>query len=810
MKRIIFSMIIFSMITNSYSQQNMNKSLGNLISFSRDEQTINIVTDFGKAGISVFSPNILRIRVVLKEFNEDFSYSVIAKPEKCVAKVNEFEEYIEICTDSLILKITKNPVRFQFLTLERELINEDDPAFGTSWIGTEVTTYKKLQPKEKFIGLGEKTGNLDRRGSAYTNWNTDNPRHGAYDDPLYASIPFYIGIHNKFNYGIFLDNSYKTHFNFGASNNRFSYFSAEDGEMDYYFIYHNNIADILKSYSFLTGFMQMPPIWSLGYQQCRWSYYPDSEVLNVAKTFREKKIPADVIYLDIHYMDAYKIFTWHPERFPTPEKMLNELKEMGFHTTVIVDPGIKIENNYDAYNEGIEKDLFIKYPDNTIYTAQVWPGWCHFPDFTNPTTRKWWGNKFRDYVDLGIDGFWNDMNEIASWGGTTPYLVEFDWEGKNATYLQAKNVYGLEMARSTFEGTKKLLNGKRPLILTRAGFAGLQRFTAIWTGDNTASNEHMMLGVRLVNSLGLSGIPFCGYDVGGFMGDPSAQLFTRWLTIGAFSPFFRGHTHYNSKDAEPWAFGEETEEIARNYIQFRYNLMPYIYSVFYEAHKSGLPVARSLAIDNTFDEKVFWYKYQNQYLFGPSFLIIPVESDKEITKVYLPINNWYDISTGNLQAGNSEIYVDCPQNELPVFIKESSIIPVQSPVQNLGEKPSDTLQVFIFNGKTDNSFVYYEDDGCTYEFEKGDFYKRKISFSPEEKQITFGQKEGFFDSKFKFLKIILIKFENSKKRMLVNNSFVNCKIENSYPGNQIYKQTRNIAVKYFIIENIENKIQIKF
>nr|NQU88878.1 DUF4968 domain-containing protein [Bacteroidota bacterium] len=380
MKKLIFVLTIVILTANLFSQDRMGNSLGNLTDINKNKvkQAFTFKTTNGTAIATIYTPNIIRIRIAKKP-GADFSYSVVGEVIRGNFDYGEDENEFFISTDSLVLRVNKSPVRFRFETKDGRIINQDDPDFGTNWIGTEVSTYKTLQEGEKFIGLGEKTGNLDRRGEAYINWNTDNPHHDNNTDPIYASIPFYMGIHNGMNYGVFLDNSYRTVFNFGASNDRFSYFTADDGEMDYYFIYHTKIADIIKSYTWLTGRMEMPPIWALGYQQCRWSYTPDSEVLNIVHTFREKKIPLDVIYLDIDYMDNYKIFTWDPKDFPNPEKLIRDLKDLNLRTAVIVDPGIKVESGYQAYEEGITEDYFIKYPNGDFWTAQVWPGWCHFP-----------------------------------------------------------------------------------------------------------------------------------------------------------------------------------------------------------------------------------------------------------------------------------------------------------------------------------------------------------------------------------------------------------------------------------------------
>ena len=761
MKFLLSILATLIMTTLTHSSDALNHSLGNLNDIKRENNSVFITTDFGQVKLTVYRPSIIRIHAVKKNFNKQVSYAVTARPESTRFSLEEEKDYYLLETDSVRMVITKNPVRFEFQTPEGKTINEDDHALGTSWLGEQCGVYKKLQEDERFIGLGEKTGPLDRRGEAYVNWNTDNPNHQPTDDPLYVSIPFYMGVHSGLNYGIFFDNSYRTHFNFGASNDRFSSFTADAGEIDYYFIYHKSVKNILRSYSWLTGRMPMPPKWALGYQQCRWSYYPDSEIINIARTFREKKIPADVIYFDIDYMQDYKLFTWSDKHFPNPQQTISKLKEMNFHSAVIIDPGVKIEKGYDVYEDGIENDVFIKYPDGSNYTAKVWPGWCHFPDFTDSAVRKWWGSKFDNLVRLGVEGFWNDMNEIASWGGgATPNIVEFHWEGNKTSYRQAKNVYGMQMARATYEGVQSQMDNKRPFNLTRAGFAGLQRYTALWTGDNQATEDHMMLGVRLVNSIGLSGVPFAGVDVGGFGGDASKELFARWMTIGAFSPFFRGHSAYDTRSSEPWTYGESVEKIARNYIQLRYNLLPYLYSAFHQAREEGMPVARSLAIDYTHDDNIYHHDFENQYLFGPSILVAPNKSHQKFTKVYLPEGNWYKLFNDKLFEGANEVITESPPDKLPLFIKAGSIIPMQSAVQSASERPSETLFLNLFKGKQPSEFVYYEDDGETYDYKQGNYYKRAIKYDPTHSRLILEKPEGSFNSHFKKVKLILHGFDN--------------------------------------------------
>jgi alpha-glucosidase len=708
--------------------------------------------------ITVFLDGIIRIQASRFDTFESNPYSVVAAPSSSSFILEEKDNKISLTTQLINLEIDLSSFCLTFYDLKGNLLNSDD-SLGISWIGTEVSNYKSVQKNEKFLGLGEKTGNLNRFGKAYTNWNTDYFAYGVGDDPLYMSIPFYLGVHDQGAYGIFFDNTHKSVFNFGASNNRFVYFSAEDGDMDYYFIYQPSVAEIISSYTWLTGRIQMPPKWALGFQQCRYSYYPESEVFAVAQAFRDKKMPADVIYLDIHHMEGYKVFTFDGEKFPNPKAMITRLKEKGFKVVVIMDPGIKTQKGYTPYEEGLEEGLFVSYPDGKNYEAQVWPGWCVFPDFTNPVTRSWWAEKMAFYAEAGVDGFWTDMNEPASWGQFTPNLIEFDYEGEIASHRKARNIYGFQMARSAQEGSILQNPTKRPFVLTRSGFSGIQRYAAAWTGDNVASEEHMMAGIRLVNSLGLSGVSFAGYDVGGFAGEASKSLFARWMSIGAFSPLYRAHSMINSNDAEPWAFGEEVEEISRNYMKLRYRLLPTIYSKFYSSTQSGLPISASLAMDYSQEVEVYQTPFQNQYLFCDSFLVAPVESHKEITKVYLPQGEWYYLFSDQKFQGNQIIYQDCPLNYLPVYVKAGQLFAMQTDSEHTDAQLDGVLTIHVYKGKAGSQFLYYDDQGEGLDYLKGNYFRRIIRYEPENESLVFEKVEGDFSGNFQKLNIYFHGFQ---------------------------------------------------
>jgi alpha-glucosidase len=816
-KHCFYLAFLFSILSIKIAAaQSPVKAIGKVVKVKIADQSIDITTNNAYARITIYNANVIRVRIDKQPLAKDFSYAVIADPQKTKTSITQNADEINIITDSIKAVIKRDPFAITFYNTGGDIISEDETGLTTSWVNEAVTTYKKMQDGERFIGLGEKTGDLDRRGNGYTNWNTDAFGYSTGQDPIYSTIPFYIGIHHHINYGIFLDNTYQTDFNFGASNNRFSSFGARGGEMNYYFIYHTHIADIITSYTALTGRMKLPPLWSLGYQQNRYSYYPETEVFRIAQTLREKRIPADGITLDIHYMDHYKVFTWDKDRFPNPLAMTNKLKDMGFKLTVIVDPGIKTEKGYGVYDRGYKENIFAKYPDSTNYAGEVWPGWCNFPDFTNPKGRTWWGTEMKKYGADGISGIWNDMNEIATWGQKMPDNIIFDYDGKKASHLQTRDVYAMQMARASYEGAKAAFN-KRPFILTRSGYAGLQRYTAIWTGDNRSEDSHMLLGVRLLNSLGLSGVPFTGMDIGGFTGNPSQSLYARWIQIGAFNPYFRNHTAVNTKSSEPWTYGEEVLEISRNYINLRYKLLPYLYSTFYEATQNGHPVMRSLAIDYTFDKNVYNSQFENQYMFGGSFMIAPFEGDAKFGKIYFPAGKWYDLYTGKVQNDNESKIVDVTMNKLPVYVKESSIIPMQSLIQSTAEKPTDTLTVHIYKGDINNRFVYYEDDGESYAYENGSYFKRAIAYNPAKNEIVFDKVEGSLNSKFKYVKLMLHGF-NEVSSLKLNGNQVSSHDDFSSVLNPISKfdpqgpanKVEGEKVKSIMLKNESNAFVINY
>ncbi|RLC62615.1 MAG: glycosyl hydrolase, partial [Chloroflexi bacterium] len=553
-------------------------------------QSVTVACINGRYVLTVLAPDLIRVRFQTpgRQINPPLTSYAVARPDDewppCDLQTRETETGVEIRTSRVICRIATASGRLAFLDLGGNVINEDEAGAGFHSAGP-VVCHKRIQPDEHFYGLGERAFGLDLRGRKYQTWHTDPQTYQPGQDPIHMCMPVLLGLHNQGHqgYAIFFDNTFRGHFDLGAADPHVASFGAEGGELCYYFIYGPALTTVVERYTSLTGRTPLPPLWMLGYHQCRWSYCPEARVRKLAADFRTvHRVPCDGIHLDIHYMDGYRCFTWDAERFPDPAGLIADLHEQGFKVIVIVDPGIKADPNYWVCQSGLEQDVFCKLPDGkTPFKGPVWPGDCYFPDFTAPRVRAWWGDLHQTLTDVGVDGVWNDMNEPAVFGqlGTTfPDFTRHDLEGRQGDHIAAHNVYGMCMARATVEGLKRLRPTERPVCITRSGWAGVQRYAMSWTGDNESDWNHLGLTMPMLMNLGLCGLAHTGPDVGGFAGFATGELFTRWLQMGVFLPFLRAHTFAHSPDQEPWSWGEPYLGINRSFIELRYRLLPYLYT----------------------------------------------------------------------------------------------------------------------------------------------------------------------------------------------------------------------------------------
>ncbi|MBN2279090.1 MAG: DUF5110 domain-containing protein [Candidatus Marinimicrobia bacterium] len=572
--------------------------------------------------------------------------------------------------------------------------------------------YLPLDVNIDLYGTGEVTGPLLRNGTTRKLWNMDNY---AYErdrgQKLYQSHPWVLGVRQDgTSFGVLADNTWRSEISLGEGIT----FTSDSKPFRVIVIERDTPQEVMQALAHLTGKMPLPPLWSLGFQQCRWSYFPDSRVREIADTLRYKEIPCDVIWMDIHYMDGYRVFTFSPQDFPDPKSTNDYLHSKGFKAVWMIDPGVKNEAGYQVFDSGEKENVWIKDKDGNNYVGNVWPGPCVFPDFTQPKTQKWWAGLYLDFMKTGIDGVWNDMNEPAVFNGFEMTMprdnVHFGGGGlEKDIHLRYHNVYGMLMVKSSREGIMKVNPDKRPFILSRSNFLGGHRYAATWTGDNESTWEHLRMSIPMSINLGLSGQPFNGPDIGGFAENATPDLFGHWIAVGAFYPFCRAHSILDSKAHEPWAFGEKIESVSRIALNRRYRLMPYIYTKFYEASTTGLPVMQPLFFADLKDYDL--RKEDQVFLLGGDLMVIPKWAENPV----LPKGNWRTLSLVGEDSEKDQYQPD-------LKIRPGAIVPCSKVIQNTTEYSLENLDLYISldeQGKASGSL--YHDAGDGYGYKEGDF-----------------------------------------------------------------------------------------
>lgn len=714
--------------------------------------------------VRVISDKVIRFRYAPEgKFQRDFSYAVVDNLQESIVFFDIREQIgaFEIYTDKIHVLIDKGNLRITITDKNGQVINEDELGFHWQHYllkgGKIVYCSKKIQDGECFYGLGDKPTELNLRGKRLENYGSDVYGYQREADPLYKNIPFYYGLHHGIGYGIFFDNTFRTLFDFGHERNNVSSFWARGGEMNYYFIYGPELLQVAEEYARLVGKPELPPLWALGYHQCRWSYFPDTRVKEIAKEFRDRQIPCDVLYLDIDYMDGFRCFTWDKEGFPDPVKLTKELAEMGFKLVVIIDPGIKVDPDYFVYQEGIKNEYFCKRADGALMEGDVWPGKCVFPDFTDPKVREWWSALFKGLVNAGVRGVWNDMNEPAVFEiGTFPEDVRHDYDGEGVSHRKAHNVYGHMMSKATAAGLKKYLMPHRPFVITRSCYAGAQRWTSVWTGDNSATWEHLWLASIQCQRLAVSGISFAGSDIGGFIGEPDGELYIRWLQLATFHPFMRTHSASNETGfhQEPWSFGSRYEFIAKKFIQLRYHLLPYLYTTFWQYATYGTPMLRPLAFVAQHDEHT--YHRSHEFMLGDALLISHVSEPGMRTKeVYLPDGHWYNYWNDKKYKGGQIIKVATPLDEVPLFVKAGAVLPKYPKMQYVGEKELEEMILNVYYDDQVSHSVLYEDAGDNYGYRNEQYNVIRFKLTGDKHQVRLKKKYfGQFDASYRKHRVI--------------------------------------------------------
>jgi alpha-glucosidase len=698
----------------------------------------------------VLRPDLLRLKISQGgQFDEAPTFAASFVPQDPPPfRVTEDASAITVDTGQVRLVVSKRPFGLDAYRADGSVIFEDhrdeEGNGGYLTLNDSFLVMRRSAPHDSMYGLGEKTGAFDRRGRKFILWNTDVLTPGVLQrnrlteadltltgrstrfDPYYASIPFFYHCRADARgarmAGFFVDNGYKGHFSFEDRDVYAYLFSG--GQYTEYVFAGPSMRDILAAYTYVTGRMAAPPIWALGQHQCRFHDYTEKEILDIGRAYREKQIPCDVLWLDIGYMDGYRVFTWDERKFPDVAEMVARMKAEKLRLITIVDPGVKAEAGYPVFDEGRKRDAFCRTEAGQIYLGQVWPGRTAFPDFTRSDVREWWADLNARHVEVGVDGIWNDMNEPAT-GDIEPFSMRFDRGGQNHPHERYHNQYALLMAMSTHEGLRRANPTSRPFILSRAGFAGIQRYAAQWLGDNASDWEHLRMSVPMAAGMGVSGQPFVGADIPGFSASPTPEMAVRWIQYGSLTPFCRCHNEAGEPDQYPWSFGPGVEKLFRAALDLRYRLMPYVYSAFVLASETGDPVQRPLVYD--FQDDRHARETEDAYLFGDALLVAPVLQPGQTARhVYLPQGTWVDWYTGERHAGGQFITAAAPLERIPLFARGGHVIPTYpvAPASTMGHHP-ETLELHVFIPDEDGEFRSYlhEDDGLSDAFLQGAFVR---------------------------------------------------------------------------------------
>lgn len=582
-------------------------------------------------------------------------------------------------------------------------------------------------------GNGEVVGNLKRNGTSFTTWNTDNYTYTGFQQKhLYQSHPWILGVRKDGTaFGILVDNTWKHSYSLSNPVK----ITCEGPAPRVIVFERENPQAVLEELAWLTGTMEMPPLWALGFQQCRYSYFPDTRVKEVASEFRKRNIPCDVIWMDIDYMNGFRVFTFDKLKFPDPKGLNDYLHSINFRSVYMIDPGIKVDTGYFVFDQGNAGNYWVKEKNGKDYRGNVWPGLCVFPDFTSPSVRKWWGSLYKDFMATGIDGVWNDMNEPAVFGVKSMTMPEDNLHAGGEDlpadeHLRYHNVYGMLMVKASRDGIMNIHPDRRPFVLSRSNFMGGQRYGATWTGDNASTWDYLRMSIPMSLNLSLSGQPFNGADIGGFSGNANEELLAHWMTLGVYYPFSRNHSANNTVDQEPWAFGKKVEDISRTAINRRYVLLPYIYTLFHEASVKGTPVMQPVYWSDVKDSSL--RSEQEAFLLGKDLMIVPRWAHKPA----LPKGDWDMVNLENSDDGYQPY----------LFLRPGAILPAGSIIQSTVDYKTDSITLFV-NPAADGSATgtLYDDAGEGFGYKNGDysithFQARKIKKGKLE--ISVQQTEG--------------------------------------------------------------------
>lgn len=702
------------------------------------------------------SPHVVRVRCAQHGhgFAPEAGFATASRRfEAPHCETEILEDRLIARTPGLEVVVEHDPFRLTVKDAEGRDLIADDGSRGTVLYAGRMQCSMHLWVGERVYGFGERNGPMDHRGPRFQGrslvcWNVDNYGHDQGLDPLYASVPFLLFLREGRCHGLFVDEPGRLVADVGRSDTDVVSLRSPHGVIDRYVISGPTPRDVLARYTALTGRPTLPPRWALGFHQCRYSYETAADLRWIAQTFRRYEIPCDVLWLDIHALEGFRPLRWNHRDFPEPAKLCGDLREQGFQLITIVDPHLAALAGDPTFEQGKAEGHFVKQPDGGIYHGPVWPSrgeggpWSVFPDFTAERTRHWWGEQYREFLDWGLAGIWNDMNEPAIFEGlegTFPHDLRHSGDVGDVTHDRVHNAYGMLMTRATHEGLRRLQPDKRPFVLTRSSYAGGQRYAWIWTGDVKSDWAALQQTIPTLLNLSVSGFALCGGDVGGFVGTPSAELFTRWLQACVLVPFFRAHTDDKTPEQEPWSYGYEWTARNKRVIELRYELLPQVERVVREVCETGVPALRPL-----------WFEFpgfgecwgnQDHYMFGSDLLVAPVlvEGAKQ-RGVQFPPGKWYELESGEEYQGPGGTALDVDLDTLPIFAREGAIVFRQPVVPHTGVVDGVPRIFDVFPAER-SSADWIEDDGVSLDGPRARCHLLQVR-TPSHVSLTFQPTRG--------------------------------------------------------------------
>jgi alpha-glucosidase len=719
-------------------------SAGSVVAYTLGTNSADFVLTSGAvARVQFLDPGILRVRVnpagsLSSRLSPALAPQGLLPPD---SQITESNGAVWLVTSRMRVAVIESPFQVVAWNPDGSLITADatnavfwDPGTG------QIVASKNSPADEHYFGLGERGGPIDRRGRSLELRNTDNSGYGELTDPLYQSYPFYYGLRGGKAYGIFLDNPAFPFFDFDAANPGQVLFGANAGELNYYLLAGPGPFDVANAYARLTGCNPLPPEWTLGYHHSRYGWQSAQQILDIAAQLRAQDFPCDAVWFDIDYMDQRHQFTWDPAGFPDPAGLNQELASMGFHCVYINEPCLLQSDPLWSYFDA-EGD-FVRNTSGQSLVGSIWFGDVSFIDFTRSATRTWYAEQLKSFLSVGISGLWLDLNEPAD--NFMPDAV-YDFDGDPRSDLESRDLYALLEAQTAYQAQLELRTNTRPWNFSRSGYSGIQRYAHTWGGDEPSTFDSLRVAIEMSISMGLSGQNQFGHDTGGFLGSPSGELFTRWLEFSCFTPLFRNHSINTSSNREPWSFGEPYTTVIRQIIQRRYRWLPYLYTLFEEASRTGRPVLAPTFFYAQGDPAT--YTQDTDYLLGPNVLVAPVfEAGASNRTVYLPAgNDWIDYWSDARYGGGQSIVVPAPLGQTPLLIRAGAILVRGSVMPYVGAAADSTLTADVYPSG-DSSFTLYEDDGESFDFERGLFLRTELhsQWALTSGQVSISRVQGAF------------------------------------------------------------------